>query len=171
MYAAVNSDVDKKKTKKKSVLGICNSWLTKMVPTNSKSSLKTDAVPLDNSGRNAPSQTCHQSNGSHENIDNQVMATTNNNNDAQIALSPMQLIQNNMRPTNQNLTVVENQQNLHFNNINGLQIGNTYHLSGNSARKDSCNRIQEDKTHRKKSKSVVGKKSIAADNVKVYIVL
>ncbi|XP_031627451.1 protein immune deficiency [Contarinia nasturtii] len=168
MCAAVNSDSKKKRVKTKSVLGFCNNWLTKMVPTNSKSNLKTDAVPLDNNdlqlNRNTSNQIAHQSNGTLENVDNQQqniqlipnssqLAPLNNTNSEGIAWPPMQLIQNNLRPTNQNMTVIENQQNLHFNNIHGLQIGNTYHVPANtSSRKNSCNGNQ--KSNRRITKSI-----------------
>lgn len=157
MCAAVKSDFDKKKMKTKSVLGYCNRLISRMVSSNSKSMLTTDAVPM---GNNTENQL--ESNG--ENRINQELVSIVPQSTAQIVpISPtMQLVQNNMNQANQNLTVVESQQNFHINNSNGVQLfGNTYYVapSGSSlrSRKNSCNGSYEDKGNPKKTRSLVGK--------------
>lgn len=154
MCAAVDSDVNKKKVKQKSVLfGYCSDMLNKIVSSSNKSTLKTDAVPLDNGSMQVTS------NGT-ESIDRN---TTQNlsispRNVMHEHTHPMQMIQNNLNQANQNVTVIESQQNLSFNNINGLQIGNTFHMSGSSPRKNSCNGRIEEKSIGNKTKSLIGKR-------------
>lgn len=152
MCAAIKSDIDKKRNKTKSVLGYCNGLLSRIIPSNSKSMLKVDAVPMANGAQQNTSNELIRSNGS---IQEHPSSVTNGN--TQLALTPpMQLVQNNVNQANQNLTVIESQQNLHFNNIHGLQIGNTFHVSSSRPRKNS-NENGEDKMNQKKTKATVGK--------------
>lgn len=154
MCAAVDSDVNEKKVKQKSVLfGYCSDILNRIVSSSNKSTLKTDAVPIDSG-----SMTVVASNG---------IESINENTTQHLSVSPrnasqeqthsMQMIQNNLNQANQNVTVIESQQNLSFSNINGLQIGNTFHVSGSSSRKNSYNGRIEEKNNGIKSESLIGK--------------
>lgn len=153
MSAALESSSNKKKIKHTSVLGYCNGILSKIVPSSSKSMLKTDAVPINNTSpqHQTPSDEFDLSNS---NSQQQSLVPSRN---AQIERAlPMQLVQNNLNQANQNLTVIESQQNLQFNNVQGLQIGNTIHVSGLNSRKNSCNESYDDRGIYKKTRSLIG---------------
>lgn len=165
MCAAVKSDfekLEKKKMKTKSVLGYCNNLISRMKSPNTKSMLKTDAVPIGNHSQN---QT--EVNGENGNNDNQQSLQHSDSSSLSIVPSitttqavpilPMQLVQNNMNQANQNLTVVESQQNFHISNSNGVHLfGNTYFVAGSSSRKNSCNESFDDKGTPKKTRSLIG---------------
>lgn len=166
MSAVIKSDIDKKRNKSKSVLGYCNGLLARIIPSNSKSMLKVDAVPIKNHSQQMENALSEVTGSENENSPEYSVVPKNAN--AQIVPTPpMQMIQNNLNQANQNLTVIESQQNLHFNNIHGLQIGNTFHVSGSSSRKNSCNGSYDHKTgaacapgevtNHKKTRSTVGK--------------
>lgn len=151
MCAAVDSASNKKKMKQKTMFGYWNDIFNRKSPSSSKSMLKTDAVPLDNTSLEIASNGTepNNENGSHSlNIPSRNTPVDQRHS--------MQMIQNNLNQANQTLTVVEQQQNLHFNNIHGLQIGNTYHVSGSSTRKNSYNGSYEDKANSKKTRSLIG---------------
>lgn len=153
----MKSDIDKKRNKSKSVLGYCNGILSRIIPSNSKSMLEVDAVPMANNGAHQVENTSNELIRSNESIQEHPSSVTNSN--TQIAITPpMQLVQNNLNQANQNLTVIESQQNLHFSNITGLQIGNTFHVSGSRPRKKSYNKNGEDRSNQEKTKSTVGKR-------------
>lgn len=156
MCAAVQSDLEKKKMKPKSVLGYCNNLISRIKSPNTKSMLKTDAVPMGN-GAYDPAEL----NGENANSDNQRTLSVVPAISTQVVPTlPINLVQNNLQQANQNLTVVESQQNFNFNNSNGLQLfGNTYYVAGSSSssRKNSCNGSYEDKGSPKKTRSLVGK--------------
>ena len=152
MSAIVKSDFDKKKMKTKSVLGYCNNFISRIVSPNSKSMLKTDAVPIENSSQ--PPTESNSENGNEQTLPIVPTATT-----VQVVPTPaVQLVHNNsMNQANQNLTMIETQQNFNFNNSNGLHLfGNTYYVAGSSSRKNSCNGSFEDKATPKKTRSLVG---------------
>lgn len=144
MCAAVHDDCNKKKTKSKSMLG---NILNRFVSSTSKDMLQTDAVPLDDN---------NLLNGTEMEISNENVSENLSGLNVPVEHS-LSMVQNNMNRSNQSLTVIESQQNLHFSNIHGLQIGNTYHVSGSNSRKSSDNGSYEDVSNNmKKTKSIIG---------------
>lgn len=141
---------DGRAKKKRSVFKYCNNIISRITSSSSKSStsmLTTDAVPLDHSlQRNQM-----QSNGLDRISPPQLAVIPPND----VAVSA-HLVQNNLNQANQNITVIEQQQNLHFTHVNGLQFGNTYHISGPESRKNSCSSNPDDKIKPNKTKSIVG---------------
>lgn len=154
MCAAVDSESNKKKIKQKSMLGYCNNILNRIVPSSSKSILKTDAVPTNDATMQITS------NGNELNNENITHNLTAPSQVTPIELRhSLQMIQNNLNQDNQHLTVIESQQNLNFNNVTGIQFGNTFHVTGSSSRKNSYNGSYDDKANNKKGKtrSLIGK--------------
>ncbi|XP_055303533.1 protein immune deficiency [Sitodiplosis mosellana] len=151
MSAVVKSNLDKKKMKTKSVFGYCNNIISRIVSPNSKSMLRTDAVPMENGSQHLAESNIE--NASNEN--QQTLPIVPSIATQVVPTSPMQLIYNSMQQANQNVTI-ESQQNFNFNNSNGLHLfGNTYHVAGSSSRKISYNGSFEDKATPKKTRSLV----------------
>lgn len=134
--------------KQKSVLF---GYLNRIVSPSNKTLLKTDAMPLDNENIQI------RSNDNESNNENTIqhLNTIPSRIDPFEHAHSMQMIQNNLNQANQNVTVIESQQNLNFNNITGLQIGNTFHVS--SSRKNSHSRSNENKRNSRMKKSLIGK--------------
>lgn len=141
MCAATDSN-SKKKTKQKSMLGYCNDILSRIVPSTSKSMLKTDAIPLDG-------DSMHYQIATNDISGNNGIVSAGNSVPNEHS---MQLVQNNLNQANQNLTIIESQQNLHFNNVPGLHFGNIIHMPVSSSRKNSYNGSCDDRANHRKTK-------------------
>lgn len=155
MCAAISAETDKKITKLKLVKQHCSAFFSRIIPSsvaaNSKRSmLKTDAIPAERgliSTREMPSQ-----------VQPQLAIVPIVNTPVQSDRT-MQVVQNSLHQANQNLTVIESQQNLSFNNINGLQVGNTFYISDPISRRNSNSGSYEERSTNKKAitKSTIGK--------------
>lgn len=158
MSTTVKSDFDKKKENRK--LGFFNGFLNRIIPSNFKPKLQTDAVPSNNnSQRIVP----YVDNGGNQNSQASSIVPASN---TQIVLTPPTqaarpiLHHPELNQLNQNMTVIESQVVTNFSHINGLHIGNTY-IAEASLRKNSCNGSNDDRTiHKQKTRSVVGKRTL-----------